>query len=224
MRILVVEDDRRMSGYLRHGLTEEGYAVDLAYDGEEGEDAAETTAYDLIILDVMLPKKDGIQVCRELRDKRTASRILMLTAKRELNDRVAGLDSGADDYLTKPFDFPELYARVRALLRRDVAAGSPVLHAGDVTLNTITKEVKLGDRPVQLTKTEYAILQYLMSRQGVVLTKAMIEDHVWGTSSETGANLVEVHVGRLRAKLGDRSEEGLIRTVRGFGYVMGVEQ
>lgn len=221
MRILVVEDDTQLAGYLKQGLTEEGYAVDVATDGDEGEAAAESTFYDLIILDIMLPKKDGVQVCRELRDKRIASRVLMLTAKRDLVEKVQGLDSGADDYLTKPFEFPELYARVRALLRRGVEAGSPVLRVADITLNTITKEVKRSERPIALTRTEYVILHYLMSNQGVIVTKSMIENHVWNTSSETGANLVEVHVGRLRAKLGDRGDGAVIKTARGFGYVMG---
>lgn len=219
MKLLVVEDDKRMAGYLQQGLAEEGYAVDVAYDGTKGYELADSGTYDLIVLDVVLPGKEGTEVCRELRQQQVKSKILMLTCKNELYEKVKGLDAGADDYLTKPFEFPELYARVRALLRRETG-GSPVLQASDLILDTNTKAVRRGSRDIQLTRTEYAILYMLMSNLNTVMSRSIIENHVWNTSSDIGSNLVEVHVGKLRAKLGDPADGGLIRTVRGFGYMM----
>jgi DNA-binding response OmpR family regulator len=220
MKLLIVEDDKRMAGYLRQGLVEEGYAVDVVYDGEQGLEMAETTTYDLIVLDVILPGKDGTEVCRELRNQKINSRILLLTCKDDLSDKVKGLDAGADDYLTKPFEFLELFARVRALLRRGGEVDSPVLIVADITLDTNTKVVKRGSKEIKLTRTEYSILHFLMSNPNSVVTKTTIENHVWNTSSDIGSNLVEVHVGQLRAKLGDPAEGGFIRTVRGFGYTI----
>jgi len=220
MKLLVVEDDKRMAGYLQQGLVEEGYTVDVAYDGTKGYELAGSGTYDLIVLDVVLPGKEGTEVCRELRHKRVNSKILMLTCKADLNDKVKGLDAGADDYLTKPFEFPELYARLRALLRRGSGDGSPVLHVSDLILDTNTKTVRRSGRDIQLTRTEYAILYMLMSNLNVVMSRSIIENHVWNTSSDIGSNLVEVHIGKLRAKLGDPADGGLIRTVRGFGYMM----
>jgi len=220
MKLLVVEDDKRMAGYLQQGLVEEGYAVDVAYDGTKGYELADSGTYDRIVLDVVLPGKEGTEVCRELRHKRVNSKILMLTCKADLNDKVKGLDAGADDYLTKPFEFPELYARLRALLRRGSGDGSPVLQVSDLILDTNTKTVRRSGRDIQLTRTEYAILYMLMSNLNMVMSRSIIENHVWNTSSDIGSNLVEVHVGKLRAKLGDPADGGLIRTVRGFGYMM----
>jgi DNA-binding response OmpR family regulator len=217
-RVLIVEDERKMVDTLQRGLAGEGYAVDTAGDGEEGQEMAENTPYDLIILDVMLPKKEGTEVCRDLRNKRITAPILMLTCKDELNDRVKGLDAGADDYLTKPFEFPELYARMRALLRRGKGSASPVLRAGGITLDPRTKTVQRNDEKIALTRTEYEILYYLMVNQGLINSKNAIGSHVWQTTPDIGANLVEVHVGRLRIKIGDQREDGLIQTVRGFGY------
>lgn len=218
MRILIVEDEKDLAYLIRRGLTEQGYAVDVAHDGEEGQVLAESVPYDLIILDIILPKKEGFDVCLSLRRNKINTRILMLTAKGAVSDRVHGLDCGADDYLVKPFDFGELYARVRALLRRDVTHGSPVLRVGDLSLNTITREVKRGDRDIELTNKEYAILEYLARNPGVVITRQMLEDHVWNLSLDAESNVIEVYIRRLRAKLDEGAEESLIETVRGAGY------
>jgi heavy metal response regulator len=218
MRILVVDDDRRLCTVIKRGLVEEAYAVDLAYDGEEGEYFAEVNPYDLIILDIMLPNKDGIQVCHELRAKKVNTPILMLTAKDTVEDRVKGLDTGADDYLVKPFAFSELLARVRALLRREGMAKSPELRVGDLTLNTLTRQVWRGQRPIELTTKEYVILEYLMRHPNVVVTRTMIEEHAWDYDFDSLSNLVDVYIRRLRRKIDDEKDDGLIQTVRGAGY------
>jgi DNA-binding response OmpR family regulator len=218
MRILVVDDDRRLCAVIKRGLLEEAYAVDLAYDGEEGEYLAEVNQYDLIILDIMLPNKDGIEVCHELRAKRINTPILMLTAKDTVEDRVRGLDTGADDYLVKPFAFNELLARVRALLRREAISKSPELRVGDLTLNTLTRQVWRGQRPIELTTKEYVILEYLMCHPNVVITRTMIEEHAWDYDFDSLSNLVDVYIRRLRSKIDTEGEDSLIQTVRGAGY------
>jgi len=187
MRILIIEDEKDIAYLIRRGLTEEGYAVDVAYDGNEGLSFAEGIPYDLIVLDIVLPKKDGLEVCLELRRKKVNTRILMLTCRDSITDRVKGLDSGADDYLVKPFAFDELSARIRALLRREVARGSPVIQTGDVSLNTVTREVKRGNRDIVLTNKEYAILEYLMLNPRAILTRQMIENHIWRYCKNIGA-------------------------------------
>ena len=218
MRILVVDDDRRLCAVIRRGLLEEAYAVDLAYDGEDGEYLAEVNPYDLIILDIMLPVKDGIEVCRELRAKKITTPILMLTAKDAVEDRVKGLDTGADDYLVKPFVFSELLARIRALLRREGTSKSPELRVGDLVLNTLTRQVNRGQRPIELTTKEYVILEYLMRHPKVVVTRTMIEEHAWDYDFDSLSNLVDVYIRRLRRKLDIEREDSLIQTVRGAGY------
>jgi len=218
MRILVVDDDRRLCAVIKRGLLEEAYAVDLAYDGEEGAYLAEVNPYDLIVLDIMLPNKDGIQVCRELRAKKVNTPILMLTAKDTVEDRVNGLDTGADDYLVKPFAFNELLARVRALLRREGMSKSPELRVGDLTLNTLTRQVWRGQRPIELTTKEYVILEYLMRHPNVVVTRTMIEEHAWDYDFDSLSNLVDVYIRRLRRKIDSEGEDSLIQTVRGAGY------
>ena len=218
MRILVVDDDRRLCAVIRRGLLEESYAVDLAYDGEDGEYLAEVNPYDLIILDIMLPIKDGIEVCRELRAKRISTPILMLTAKDAVEDRVKGLDTGADDYLVKPFAFSELLARVRALLRREGTSKSPELRVGDLVLNTLTRQVNRGHRPIELTTKEYVILEHFMRHPKVVVTRTMIEEHAWDYDFDSLSNLVDVYIRRLRRKLDTEGEDSLIQTVRGAGY------
>jgi DNA-binding response OmpR family regulator len=218
MRILVVDDDRRLCAVIKRGLLEEAYAVDLAYDGEEGEYFAEVNPYDLIILDIMLPNKDGIEVCHELRAKKVNTPILMLTAKDTVEDRVKGLDTGADDYLVKPFAFNELLARVRALLRREGMLKSPELRVGDLTLNTLTRQVWQGQRPIELTTKEYVILEYFMHHPNVVVTRTMIEEHAWDYDFDSLSNLVDVYIRRLRRKIDNEGEDSLIQTVRGAGY------
>jgi DNA-binding response OmpR family regulator len=217
MRILVVDDDRRLCSVVRRGLIEEAYAVDVAYDGEEGEYMAAVNPYDLVILDIMMPKKDGIEVCEELRVKGINTPILMLTARDAVEDRVRGLDAGADDYMVKPFSFNELLARVRALLRREALTKSPEVRVGDLVLNTLTREVIRGDRSIELTTKEYVILEYFMRHPNVVVTRTMLEEHAWDYDFDSMSNLVDVYMRRLRRKLDDEGQ-GLLQTVRGSGY------
>jgi len=218
MRILVVEDERRLCNIIKRGLLEEGYAVDTAYDGEDGEYLAETTPYDLVILDIMLPKKDGVEVCQELRQKKVNTPILMLTAKDTVEDRVKGLDAGADDYLVKPFAFNELLARVRALLRREGLSKSPRLQVGDLTLDTLTREAWRAQRKFELTSKEYVILEYFMRHPNMVITRTMLEEHAWDYEFDSISNLIDVYIRRLRRKIDERGQNSLIQTVRGAGY------
>jgi len=218
MRILVVDDDRRLCSVIQRGLTEEAYAVDVAYDGEEGEYLAWINPYDLIILDIMMPKKDGIKVCRSLRANSINTPILMLTAKDAVEDRVKGLDAGADDYVIKPFAFNELLARIRAQLRRDGASKSPELKAGDLILNTLSRLAKRGDREIELTTKEFALLEYLMHHPNIVVTRTMLEEHAWNYDFESNSNLVDVYIRRLRRKIDIEGHDDLIQTVRGAGY------
>jgi heavy metal response regulator len=218
MRVLVVEDERRLAGIIKRGLLEEGYSADTAYDGEEGQFMAETTPYDVIILDIMLPKKDGITICRELRTKRVNTPVLMLTARDSVEDRVKGLDSGADDYLVKPFAFSELLARVRALLRREAPAKTAKLQVGDLAMNTLTREVWRGQRRIELTAKEYSILEYFMRRPNIVITRTMIEENAWDYEFDAMSNIVDVYIRRLRHKIDEEGDESLIQTVRGAGY------
>jgi DNA-binding response OmpR family regulator len=222
MRVLVLEDEHKLAGVLKRGLQEHGYAVDVAYDGEEGLALAELEPYDLIVLDVMLPKLDGLTVCRRLRAEQRNMPVLMLTARDTVNDRVAGLDSGADDYLVKPFAFRELLARARALLRRDGLSRDPVLRAADLEVNTVTREVRRAGRPVELTSKEYALLEYFIRHPNQVLTRTQIAEHVWDYDFVAMSNVVDVYVRYLRRKLGDDGEPRLLRTIRGAGYQLKV--
>jgi DNA-binding response OmpR family regulator len=217
MRILVVEDERKAAGVLRRGLEEQGYAVDLAYDGEEGQVLAEVEPYDLVILDVMLPLRDGLAVCRELREHGKNMPILMLTARDTVDDRVVGLDSGADDYLVKPFAFRELLARVRALLRRDSFSKETVLRVGNFELDTSQRIVRRAGKQIELTSKEYAIIEYFMHNPNQVLTRTQIAEHIWDYDFVAMSNVIDVYIGSLRRKLGDKSQ-CLLRTVRGAGY------
>ena len=200
------------------GLIEEGHIVDVAHDGEDGQHLAQANAYDLIILDVMMPKKDGLQVCRELRSKGMHTPVLMLTAKDTVEEKVMGLDAGADDYLVKPFAFAELLARVRSLLRRDGMVKTPEIRIGDLILNSLTRDVRRGSNTIDLTNKEYVILEYLMRNPNVVLSRTLIEEHAWNYDFGSVSNLIDVYVRRLRNKLGDDGKHELIQTVRGAGY------
>jgi DNA-binding response OmpR family regulator len=217
MRILVVEDDRRLSSIIKRGLVEEGYAVDAVYDGEDGEYFAETTSYDLVLLDIMLPKRDGFQVCRNLRQKKVNIPILMLTAKDTVEDRVSGLDAGADDYLVKPFAFNELFARIRALLRRESLTKTPKLRVGDLIMDTLTREVIYKNNSIELTNKEYIILEYFMRHPNMVISRTMLENHAWDYEFDSISNLIDVYIRKLRRKIGGDGESP-IQTVRGAGY------
>ena len=218
MRVLVVEDEERIAEFIRKGLTENGYAVDVARDGEEALDWADIAGFDLIVLDVMLPVRDGFDVCRTLRTKGLRTPVLMLTARDAVEDRVSGLDSGADDYLVKPFAFTELLARLRALSRRPPQAQTTVLTVGDLVVDTATREVMRAGAVVELTTKEYALLEYLVRYAEQVLTRTMIAEHVWNYDFDNATNVIDVHVKNLRRKLDGDSAIKLIQTVRGAGY------
>jgi len=218
VRILLVEDEVKFAGVLRRGLQEHGYAVDVAYDGDDGYELARLEPYDLVVLDLMLPGVDGFTVCRRLRSEQRNMPILMLTARDTVDDRVAGLDCGADDYLTKPFAFRELLARTRALLRRDGATRDPVLRVADLELDTVSHQVRRAQQPVELTTKEYAVLEYFVRNPNRVLSRAQIAEHVWSYDFVAMSNVVDVYVGYLRRKLGDDREPRLLRTIRGSGY------
>ena len=218
MRVLVVEDEKRLADIIKRGLTEEGYSVDAAYDGEEAEYMALATHYDAIVLDLMLPKKDGVTVCRDLRSRNVTTPILMLTARDTLDDKIRGLDSGADDYQVKPFAFSELLARVRALMRREALPKSQKLQVEDLVMDTLTRETWRGKRRLELTTKEYSMLEYFLRHPNIVLTRTMLEENVWDFAFDAASNIVDVYIRRLRMKLEEDGEPGLIETVRGVGY------
>lgn len=220
MRILIVEDEEKLALALKRGLEQKGYAVDCAFDGEEGEYQMETGAedYDLVLLDLMLPKKDGVEVCREIRRKNINLPILMLTARDRTEDKVLGLDCGADDYLVKPFSFEELLARIRALLRRPRELSLEELKIKDITLNSRTRQVFKGEREIPLTSKEFSLLEFLMRNAGQVVNREQIIAHVWDYDFDSFSNVVDVHIKNLRKKLEDKGRERLIETVRGAGY------
>lgn len=220
MRILLVEDEPDAARMLARGLREQSYAVDVAADGEAALDQAQVNDYDLIILDVILPRKSGLEVCGELRDEGYSTPILMLTARDAVQDRIAGLDTGADDYLTKPFDFHELLARARALLRRGPALRVETLVVADLKINTRARRVERAGRLIELTAKEYALLEYLTRRAGEVVGRADIAEHVWDERFDPFSNLIEVYVQRLRRKVDGDHHLKLIRTRRGEGYVL----
>lgn len=218
MRVLVVEDEKRLAEFINKGLTEEGYAVDIAGDGEEALGWALVVDYDLIVIDIMLPKRDGLDVCHTLRARGVKTPVLMLTARDAVQDRVRGLDSGADDYLVKPFSFSELLARLRALLRREPELRDTILRVGNLTMDTATHEVTRDGRPLELTNKAYALLEYLMRNPNQVLTRTMIGEHVWNYDFDNATNVIDVHIRYLRKAIDDPFDQKLIHTVRGAGY------
>ncbi len=219
MRILVVEDDHTIAQAIKEGLEQETFAVDVAYDGEEGYLSASSEEYDLIILDLMLPGMDGLQIAKKLRAEKNHTRILMLTAKDRLPDKINGLNTGADDYMVKPFSFEELLARIKALLRRPHEKKAEVMEAGDLKLDTIKKEVRRRGKIIPLSSKEYALLEYLLRNKGRVLSKNNIMSHVWDFDADILPNTVEVFITYLRAKIDKPFKgPGIIETVRGFGY------
>lgn len=219
-RVLIVEDERRLALLLTQQLTELKLSVSAVYDGETGLQMAREGTFDLVILDVMLPGQDGFAVCRELRRRGLTVPIMILSARGVLEDRVRGLDSGADDYLTKPFEFAELSARVRALLRRQRPAAALSVTVGDLTLDPVSRSVHRGDRKIDLTQKEFALLEYFMRNVDQVLTRSMIGEHVWDFTWDRMTNVIDVYVNHLRRKLEDAGESRMIDAVRGVGYVM----
>jgi len=222
VRILVVEDERKVANFIRQGLAEEGHTVEVAADGAAALDLLEGPPYDLVVLDLMLPKVDGFEILKLARARRLTTPVLVLTARDSVADKVRGLDLGADDYLTKPFSFDEFLARVRALLRRGAAAG-PVLRVADLTLDPSTREVRRGVRRITLTVREHALLEYFMRNAGRVLTRPMLAEHVWGLDFDAESNIVDVYVGYLRRKIDGAGDARLLHTVRGAGYALRTE-
>lgn len=220
MRILLVEDEKRLASFIQRGLKEEHFAVDIAYDAEKAMEMVSINPYDLMILDVMLPEKDGLTLCREFRAKKINVPILMLTAKSGVKDRVAGLNTGADDYLGKPFEFEELLARIQALLRRNRNDKTTLLKTGDLELDQLTHKVHRSGKEIELTSKEYALLEYFMLHAGQTVTRTMISEHVWNESFDTFTNVIDVYVNYLRNKIDKGFDKPLIQTLRGTGYIL----
>jgi DNA-binding response OmpR family regulator len=221
VKILVVEDDQRLCSLIARGLTEDGHVVDTLYDGRSGQEAAQDGSYDAIVLDIMLPEKDGLAVVRDLREQGVSTPVLVLTARDSTEDVIAGLDAGADDYLRKPFAFEEMEARLRTVARRAPAPPRMVLEAGDIRFDLASRQVVRQGRRIELKAKELAFLEYLMSNAGVVLTRAMIEQAIWARHSEISSNVIDVYVRRLRSKLECDGMSQVIFTVRGIGYRFG---
>lgn len=220
MRILVIEDELKIANFIKRGLKEEGYSVDVANDGEHGHFLATTEQYDLIILDLMIPKIDGLIICKMLRKEKMTIPILILTAKDMVKDKVVGLDSGADDYLTKPFAFEELLARIRSLLRKKDTQVAAKLQVGDLVLDLLSHKVARGGKEIELTTKEYALLEYLMRNTGTVITRTMISEHVWDINFDTLTNVIDVYINYLRNKIDKGHKTKLLHTIRGRGYII----
>ncbi|MDP9373393.1 MAG: response regulator transcription factor [Chloroflexota bacterium] len=218
MRVLVVEDEPSIAGFVRQGLSEAGYAVDVARDGQEGLEYGLAAEYDVIVLDLMLPRLDGLQLLGRLRAQGSKAPVLLLTARDGVDDRVAGLDAGADDYLVKPFAFPELLARVRALLRRPPLQSGTILRVGDLELDTARREVRRAGRLIDLSPREFTLLEYLLRHPGQVLTRTQIAEHIWNFDTYNESNVVDVYIGYLRRKVDRGFARPLIQTIRGVGY------
>jgi len=220
MRVLVVEDEKTLANLIKEGLEEENFSVDVAYDGEEGLFLAESEPYDAIILDIMLPKVDGIEILKQIRDKGIKTPVLMLTAKSSVEDKVLGLDSGADDYLTKPFSFEELLARLRAILRRAFGETDNIVRVADLELNLNTHEVKRGGVRIELSSKEYALIEYLVLNKNKLLTRSQISEHIYDYDYDFDSNVIDVMIARLRKKIDKGFDRKLIHTVRGAGYMI----
>jgi heavy metal response regulator len=220
MRILVVEDEKKIASFIKRGLKEEGYVVDMAYDGEEGHFIATTNDFDLIILDLMLPKIDGLSLCKKLREEKITTPVIMLTAKDDIKDKVKGLDIGADDYVTKPFDFQELLARARAHLRKKSDQPPTKLQVADLVLDLLTHKVERGGKEIILTPKEFVLLEYLMRNEGSIVTRTMISEHAWDINFDVSSNVIDVYIKYLRSKIDDGHKKKLIQTARGRGYIL----
>ncbi len=218
MRILVIEDEKGISNFIKKGLEAEYFTVDTAFDGEEGLNLAQINEYDVIVLDIRLPKKNGIEVCKELRKENSSVPIIMLTVEGDVKIKVETLNAGADDYLVKPFSLEELIARIRALLRREKKITGDVLQIDDLVLDTVSHKVKRGEKEINLSRKEFALLEYLMRNPGVVLTRGMILEHVWDMNADPFTNTVDVHIRFLRKKIDEGFKKKLIKTVHGSGY------
>ena len=219
MRVLVVEDEKKTASFVKKALQAEGFAVDASHNGDEGFTLAQTTPYDVVVLDVMLPGRDGLSVLRLLRERRSTVPVLLLSARGEVDERIAGLNAGADDYLPKPFALGELVARVRALMRRH-GAENVVLQLADLTVDTVKREVKRAGQVIELSAREYRLLEFLLRSQGRVCGRMQILEKVWDYDFDPGTNLVDVYVGRVRDKIDEGFSQPLVHTVRGIGYVM----
>jgi heavy metal response regulator len=224
MRILVIEDEKKVASFIKKGLEEEHYAVDTAYDGETGLYMADVNEYDLIVLDLMIPKIDGLEVLKRIRSNKNNVPILVLTAKDTVEDIVKGLDSGCDDYLTKPFNFVVFLARIRALLRREKIEKEPLLKIADLTLSPVTHKVTRRGKEIELTSKEYALLEYFMRNPDKVLTRTMISEHVWDYHFDSLTNVIDVYVNYLRRKIDKDFEPKLIHTIRGVGYILSADR
>jgi heavy metal response regulator len=220
MKILVVEDEKKVGAIIKKGLEEDSYSVELAYDGHEGGELAVAQNFDLIILDILMPKKDGLTLLKELRAKQISTPVLMITAKGSVDDKVKGLDSGADDYLVKPFAIAELLARVRSLLRRGPAEKSTSLVVGDLALDLVSHKARRGHKLIDLTAKEYTLLEYFMRNANRVLSRTIISEHIWNYNFDTGTNIIDVYINHLRNKIDGGFDKKLIHTVRGVGYMM----
>ncbi len=218
MRVLIVEDDSKIRSFVRKGLEEQGFVVETSADGDQGLLLATSSAFDVVVLDIMLPGRDGLSILRALREKRNTVPVLLLTARSALGERVEGLEQGADDYLTKPFFMEELIARIHALVRRASGEQLSLLQAGDLVVNLITREVQRGEASIDLTKREFNLLELLMRSPGRVFTRTQILEHVWGYDFDPQTNVVDVYIRRVRKKIDPSSEESMIETVRGVGY------
>lgn len=223
MKILVIEDEKKVARFLKLGLEAESHKVSNAYDGESGQKMALSNEYDVIVLDIMLPKKNGIDVLKSIRGSGKTTPVLILTAKGSLEDKVEGLDEGADDYLVKPFAFAEFIARVRSLGRRSAGEKSSILKVADLELDPITRKAKRSGQEIELTNREYALLEYFVRNANRVLTRTVISEHIWEYNFDTGTNIVEVYVNKLRNKIDSGFDVKLIHTVRGAGYMMKIE-